>query len=204
MAGECRVGTEVDVANQPKVCRTAAEGVLSPSSRTCTRKLAPGRRFELRTLRLTDRRRSFRNREANSLSAAEFRHMPRLATRVAVHQRGLSVEFVGSPTQAPHALECARTELAQFGTFCLTQVGRFVHKIKGLGQKCELLIRGLACLPKKRSHNLEIKAGTSAEQRPQLLSILLAGQRVRAVEQCRHLGRELGFPGENPRLANPL
>ena len=36
MAGECRVGTEVDVANQPKVCSTAAEGVLSPSSRTCT------------------------------------------------------------------------------------------------------------------------------------------------------------------------
>src|SRR2546428_4347334 len=38
MAGECRVGTEVAVANQPKVCSTAAEGVLSPSSRTCTQR----------------------------------------------------------------------------------------------------------------------------------------------------------------------
>src|SRR5438094_9383272 len=37
MAGECRVGTEVAVANLPKVCRAAAEGVLSPSSRTYTR-----------------------------------------------------------------------------------------------------------------------------------------------------------------------
>src|SRR5580704_528547 len=36
MAGECRAGTEVDVANLPKVCRTATEGVLSPSYRTCT------------------------------------------------------------------------------------------------------------------------------------------------------------------------
>src|SRR5947209_15930169 len=36
MAGECRVGTEVAVANLPKVCRAAAEGVLSPSCRTYT------------------------------------------------------------------------------------------------------------------------------------------------------------------------
>ena len=28
MAGECRVATEVAVANQPKVCRIGAEGVL--------------------------------------------------------------------------------------------------------------------------------------------------------------------------------
>src|ERR1700719_2754004 len=34
IAGECRVGTEVAVANLPKVCRTAAEGVLSPGCRT--------------------------------------------------------------------------------------------------------------------------------------------------------------------------
>src|SRR5437764_14908105 len=36
MSGECRVGTEVAVANQPKVCSTTAEGVLSPTCRTCT------------------------------------------------------------------------------------------------------------------------------------------------------------------------
>src|SRR5207247_3644253 len=36
MAGECRVGTEVAVANQPKVSRAGAEGVLSPRRRTCT------------------------------------------------------------------------------------------------------------------------------------------------------------------------
>jgi len=36
MAGECRVGTEVAVAQQPKVCRAGAEGVLSPRTRTCT------------------------------------------------------------------------------------------------------------------------------------------------------------------------
>src|SRR5438270_10938367 len=29
MAGECLVGTEVAVANQPRVCRIGAEGVLS-------------------------------------------------------------------------------------------------------------------------------------------------------------------------------
>ncbi len=38
---ECRVRTEVAVANPPKVCRAAAEGVLSPGSRICTRNLAP-------------------------------------------------------------------------------------------------------------------------------------------------------------------
>jgi hypothetical protein len=37
MAGECRVGTEVAVANVPKVCRMAAEGLLSSISRTYTR-----------------------------------------------------------------------------------------------------------------------------------------------------------------------
>jgi hypothetical protein len=37
MAGECRVGTEVAVANQPKVCSAAAEGLLRPISRTCTK-----------------------------------------------------------------------------------------------------------------------------------------------------------------------
>src|SRR5205809_6600316 len=35
MAGECRVATEVAVANQPKVCRIGAEGVL-PWRQTCT------------------------------------------------------------------------------------------------------------------------------------------------------------------------
>src|SRR5438309_4729147 len=49
MAGECRVGTEVAVANQPKVCSTATEGVLSPSSRTCTGRMVPRPRFELGT-----------------------------------------------------------------------------------------------------------------------------------------------------------
>jgi hypothetical protein len=34
MAGECRKGTEVAVANQAKVCRAVAEGVLSPTYRT--------------------------------------------------------------------------------------------------------------------------------------------------------------------------
>jgi hypothetical protein len=61
MAGECRVGTEVDVANQPKVCCTAAEGVLSLAAELAHSNLAPGRRFELRTLRLTDRCGPFRN-----------------------------------------------------------------------------------------------------------------------------------------------
>src|SRR5437016_10158302 len=50
MARECRVGTEVAVANQPKVCRTAAEGVLSPTSRTCTHTI--GARAGSRTLNL--------------------------------------------------------------------------------------------------------------------------------------------------------
>src|SRR5438309_7544593 len=36
MARECRVGTEVAVTKLPKVCRTAAEGVLSPRCRTYT------------------------------------------------------------------------------------------------------------------------------------------------------------------------
>jgi hypothetical protein len=49
-------------------------------------KLAPGRRFELRTLRLTDRRRPFRNRDLNSPSAAEYRQIPPFATGVAVRQ----------------------------------------------------------------------------------------------------------------------
>ena len=37
----CRVGTEVAVAKLPKVCRTAAEGVLSPRCRTYTPELEP-------------------------------------------------------------------------------------------------------------------------------------------------------------------
>ena len=48
MAGECRVGTEVAVANLPNVCSTAAEGVLSPSSRTYT---VFGARIDLRLIR---------------------------------------------------------------------------------------------------------------------------------------------------------
>jgi hypothetical protein len=36
MPRECRVATEVAVANVPKACSTAAEGVLSPSCRTYT------------------------------------------------------------------------------------------------------------------------------------------------------------------------
>ena len=35
-SGECRVGTEVGVANQPKVFSTGPEGVSSPTCRTCT------------------------------------------------------------------------------------------------------------------------------------------------------------------------
>src|SRR5439155_11671258 len=42
MAGECRVGTEVAVADQPKVCRAGAEGVLSPRRRTCTHQFGSG------------------------------------------------------------------------------------------------------------------------------------------------------------------
>src|SRR3954454_5640791 len=41
MARECREGTEVDVANLPKVCRTRAEGVLSPRTRSYTHGLEP-------------------------------------------------------------------------------------------------------------------------------------------------------------------
>src|SRR5205085_5052705 len=55
MAGECRVGTEVAVANLPKVCRAAAEGVLSPSSRTCTREFVPAQGFEPWTIGLKER-----------------------------------------------------------------------------------------------------------------------------------------------------
>src|SRR5438046_9673798 len=61
MARECRVGTEVAVANVPKVCRAAAEGVLSPSSRTYTGEMAPGPRFEPEPCGLTDRFARFRN-----------------------------------------------------------------------------------------------------------------------------------------------
>src|SRR2546421_8965221 len=62
MAGECRVGTEVAVANLPKVCRAAAEGVLSPSSRTYTRELEPATGIEPVTCCLQ-----------NSCSAVELR-----------------------------------------------------------------------------------------------------------------------------------
>src|SRR2546426_9378892 len=54
------------------------------------RKLAPGRRFELRTLRLTDRCCPFRNGALNSLSAAECRHVSRFTTDVAAMGRPLS------------------------------------------------------------------------------------------------------------------
>jgi hypothetical protein len=59
---------------------------LQPSQLT---KLAPGRRFELRTLRLTDRRRLFRNRDSNSRRVAKCREVTRSATGVAVRQAAL-------------------------------------------------------------------------------------------------------------------
>src|SRR5579859_204613 len=62
MAGECRVGTEVAVANVPKVCRTATEGVLSPRCRTYTRKAEPATGIEPVTCCLQ-----------NSCSAVELR-----------------------------------------------------------------------------------------------------------------------------------
>ncbi len=49
--------------------------------------LAPGRRLELRTLRLTDRRRPFRNSDSNPLSAAACHQMPLFATGVAVQTK---------------------------------------------------------------------------------------------------------------------
>ena len=49
MARECRVGTEVAVANLPNACRAGAEGVWSPTSRTCTCRVVPRPRFELGT-----------------------------------------------------------------------------------------------------------------------------------------------------------
>jgi hypothetical protein len=56
-------------------------GVLGGMSNS---ELAPGRRFELRTLRLTDRRRPFKNRDSNSPSVAECRQIARFVTGVAV------------------------------------------------------------------------------------------------------------------------
>ncbi len=50
-------------------------------------KLAPGRRFELRTLRLTARCGRFETSGPNSLRAATCRQMPRFATGAAVRQR---------------------------------------------------------------------------------------------------------------------
>jgi hypothetical protein len=46
--------------------------------------VAPGRGFEPRTLRLTDRCGTFRNGDLNSLSAAEYHHFPPFITGVAV------------------------------------------------------------------------------------------------------------------------
>jgi hypothetical protein len=56
--------------------------------------LAPGRRFELRTLRLTDRCAPFKNRDPCSPSVAECRQMPGFATGVAVCARWAAHEAV--------------------------------------------------------------------------------------------------------------
>lgn len=46
MPGECRVGTEVGVANLPKVCTEGAEGGLSPGYRTSTLDMVPAHGIE--------------------------------------------------------------------------------------------------------------------------------------------------------------
>src|SRR2546428_4227042 len=115
MAGECRVGTEVAVANQPKVCSTAAEGVLSPSSRTCTSDLAPERGLDPRPLRLIDPCTPFRNAASNSLSVTACRRASRFVASVAVRRshaciahRGISRSAVvsrGAPFQATRQMQ---------------------------------------------------------------------------------------------------
>ncbi len=90
------------------------------------RKLAPGRRLELRTLRLTDRCRPFRNGDPNSSGVAECRQMSAFATGVAVRQGlfrasgpGALRTFVDSlarelsdqsPPAAIEGVECHRPE----------------------------------------------------------------------------------------------
>src|SRR2546428_7281730 len=133
MAGECRVGTEVAVANQPKVCSTAAEGVLSPSSRTCTSDLAPERGLEPRTLRLTDPCTPFRNAASNSLSVTACRRASRFVASVAVRRshaciahRGISRSAVvsrGAPFQATRQMQAPTTDAMAAGPETLDRAG---------------------------------------------------------------------------------
>src|SRR5438552_18734766 len=74
---------KVSTATAPTVddcTEPALEWCCGPNSIS---ELAPARGFEPRTLRLTDRRRPFRNAGPNSLSASECRQLQPFATGVA-------------------------------------------------------------------------------------------------------------------------
>ena len=76
-----------------------ARVLLAHTGRVRIRELAPGRGLEPRTLRLTDRCAPFRNGDLNSLSAAEYHHLPRFIGGVGVRLFVRSTGHGGNHTE---------------------------------------------------------------------------------------------------------